>query len=161
MSKLYTSLFLLMLINKLFANNNEYVIEIDNPKFRKISVAIPNPIKNISNDSFKIQDKDIRSKMTMYLSFTGLFRTMDYAAYRDIKIDSISTSNFIRKSKHLKWKDIGVDCLVLTQVKSLAKEKYRIMLRAIDINKGKNISSYTFSIENKNIKTVNFEIEIC
>lgn len=115
------------------------IVNIDNPSFRKLVVALPDFEVSDPNDKELVQlAKEGPVELGRLLQFSGLFNILNAAGYSDIKLGSTAGKD-VRGMEGVEtpaWKRIGVESLT---VGDLARDgaDITISLRTADINQNK------------------------
>jgi TolB protein len=129
------------------------VVNIDSPQFREVVAAIPDfAVNKLSNDAeTKAVAVEANQELQRLLDFTGIFKIMGGAAYRDLlaKPDPKWFSDEgIGSVNLLDWKTVGVESLTLAEVSKEQAGYWSIMIRTIDVGRrevlvGKKYSQIT------------------
>jgi len=134
-----------------WAQDSPMIVNIDNPNFRKLIVAVPNfVVEASSDDEIKALAKDGADQLSRLLNFSGLFNIMGEAAYKDLiksNFKSDSQANGAQQGMegidHLQWKGIGVESLTVGELKR-SKEGLTVLLRTLDVYRGKLVVGKRF-----------------
>jgi TolB protein len=116
------------------------VVNIDSPLFREVVAAIPAfSVHKASMDSeTKAVAAQANTELHRLLEFTGIFKLMSEAAYKDIvlKYDpAIFSEQGIGTANLLEWKTIGVESLTLAEFSREAGATWSLAIRTIDIGR--------------------------
>lgn len=128
------------------------VVNIDNPNFRKLVVAIPDfKLPLDADDQLKRLAKEGPEELGRLLNFSGLFNIMANAGFQEIMtkqaqqpIGSLAPSG-LEGIDLPSWKAIGVESLTVGELSREAPKELTIALRTIDINQGKLILGKKYS----------------
>ncbi len=95
-----------------YSTNPVLSINIDNPKFRPLKIAIP----SFGTDA---EANKARTEMARLMEFTGLFKVVPESAYQDIakNIGAAATTSGLTGVNLPQWKGLGVEALIVGQVK--------------------------------------------
>lgn len=144
-SLLFMVLLLQMLAPSGFAQpgKSAMIVNIDNPNFRKLIVAIPEfQIAADADDELRALAKEGPQQLSRLLNFSGLFNIIGEAAYKDIakKGASAAPATGARQGLEgvdpLQWKAIGVESLTIGELKREGG-LLNVVLRTVDIYRGK------------------------
>jgi TolB protein len=120
------------------------IVNIDNPNFRKLVMAIPTfEIKGADASQYADLAKRGSSELGRLLTFSGLFNVMAEDAYKGIKSQSKPQNPVLGQQEKkglegvdvLQWKALGTESLTLGEIADDGG-KMAITLRTIDINRG-------------------------
>ena len=140
-------------------NNDELVVNIDNPNFRRLVVAIPAFTRQNSADSDlakKIQELS-REKLPALINFSGLFNQMTDSAYSELLEGVYRDNKATQSAQWLKnyqgisgenlvfWKNLGVEGVVLASIGEDGKNGVYVILKIYDIAHGKEIQAKLIS----------------
>lgn len=131
------------------------VVNIDSPQFREVVAAIPEfAVSKTSNDAeTKTVASEASRELARILNFTGLFKIMSDAAYKDFMAKSdpkwfsdqgVSTLNL------LEWKTIGVESLTLAEVSREKAGSWTILIRTIDVGRREVLVGKKYTEVNRN-----------
>ncbi len=139
--------------------NDELVVNIDNPNFRRLVIALPAFTRESSADSDlaeKLEELS-KEKLPALINFSGLFNQMDESAYEGI-LSNIYKENKVKESadwlKNYKvmsgdslstWKNLGVEGVVLASIGENRKSGVYIIVKIYDIAHGKEIKAKLIS----------------
>jgi TolB protein len=122
------------------AGASEIVVNIDSPQFREVVAAIPAFAVNIatSDSDTKAVALEARTELQRLLEFTGVFKLMSEAAFKDIvqKVPpQIFSETGIGAISTLEWKAIGIESLTLAEVSREGADTWSLAIRTIDIGR--------------------------
>lgn len=131
------------------------VVNIDNPTFRKLILAVPLFQKGMETDpAFLDLVKQGEQDFNGLLKFTGLFNIMSTSASPTV---SSSTSTDLMASRAhivgfgdidtLYWKTIGVESLIIVQLSRQPDKSIRVSMRTADLNQLKPVLNDEFVIK--------------
>ena len=135
----------------LFGENSTdpLIVNIDNPNFRKLVVAIPEFVAPAGDENLKKIGINAATDLSRMLAFSGLFNIISATAYKDLMAKYLNdTANrkklFAEQQKGLQgvdvvqWKALGVESLTFATV---AKDAGGLVLslRTVDINRSELI----------------------
>lgn len=161
----YSTLRLLVLLTTslapslLWGVNSSYVINIDNPSYRRLIVGVPEPeIQPATDSELSALSRQIQSEMLHLLEFTNLFRVLGRDAFLGKSVTSLKGA-----AKHSagddqvlieRWRATGVEGL--TQGRLLRQATgLRLELWTIDMGQNKRILSKAYRLWGaKDIKRV-------
>ena len=141
-----------------FAQGKPMIVNIDNPNFRKLVIAIPDfEAPKDADDELRRLAKEGADQLGRLLNFSGLFNVMGKAAYDDIlkKMKGAGAAKDLRKGMDgidlVQWKSIGVESLSVGQI---MRDGSGIVLglRTADIYRGKLVLGKKYT----KIKTQDF-----
>lgn len=127
------------------------IINISNPNFRKLIVALPDLEAEGGAKDVEELAKSGPVELGQLLKFSGLFNVLDKTAYP--KMDGEKSKNKNDKAATLKglegvdlvqWKAIGVDSLTTGSIKKEAAT-FTLTLKTVDINRGELVLGKVFS----------------
>lgn len=137
-----------------YSNYGQVILNIDSPSFRRLVVANPQFAIEPSSD-MRLEKLALKTaeELGQLLEFTGYFKVMDPAGYKDLvgKIPNKS-AKFIPGFEgldYLKWKALGVESLNNGKLIRTNEGDIRLELRTADFNKGNRVlgKAYTISQE--------------
>jgi len=138
---------LTLLVSGTLARSAPIIVNIDNPSFRKLVVALPEFEVSDPNDAELVRfAKEGPIEIGRLLSFSGLFNILNAAAYSNIKIGS-TVGKDVRAMEGidaLQWKQIGVESLTVGELIRDSGD-ITISLRTGDINQNKLIVGKKYS----------------
>ncbi|NRA44959.1 MAG: PD40 domain-containing protein [Oligoflexales bacterium] len=129
------------------------VVDIDNPKFRKLVVATPSfTVSPQSDKNLTNWGKKASEDLAKLLEFSGYFRIIDQLAYQGIKSaqgskPAKSTIAGFEGYNFLEWKSIGVESLTVGSINRQEDGSYRIELRTADLNKGERLVGKAYTVK--------------
>lgn len=137
-----------------FAQEQPLIVNIDNPNFRKLIVAVPDfQIENPDGEMAQISQKGA-AELQELLNFSGLFNVISEKAYTDLmakmRKDKAFSDIVMGSGGNLKgidvpqWKAIGVESLTLGQL-GKDKDGYTLAIRTVDINRSQTILGKKYS----------------
>jgi TolB protein len=131
--------FFVLLMSGTAAFSAPIIVNIDNPSFRKLVVALPVfEVSNPDDAELARLAKEGPAELGRLLGFSGLFNILNEAAYSNIKIGS-SIGKEVRAMEGidaLAWKQIGVESLTVGELVRDGGD-ITISLRTGDINQNK------------------------
>jgi TolB protein len=133
------------------AKSSPLVVNIDNPNFRKLIVAVPNfVVDENGDDELRKLAKDGATQLSRLLNFSGLFNIIGEAAYKDLiksgfkaEGKSVGAKKGLEGINHLQWKGIGVESLTIGEIKR-ESGSFTVLLRTVDIYRGKLVVGKRF-----------------
>lgn len=122
------------------ASNSPIIVNIDNPDFRRLIIAIPAfQVEDAASENTKQASNEGAKELSRLLEFSGLFNFISEDAYGGLvkSINSkVGSSNDALAGVDLKqWKSLGVESLTLGSLKE-ENNTMTLEIRTIDINKG-------------------------
>jgi TolB protein len=125
------------------------VVNIDNPNFRKILAATPLFFLDPKSASPEGVDMAAQgsNEFSRLLNFSGLFNTMDSAAFKDIMVKANErwyVDSSIKSVDLTVWKTISVEALTLGML-SQNNGQWTLTIRTIDIARGEIIAGKKYS----------------
>ncbi|MCX6117097.1 MAG: hypothetical protein NT027_06125 [Proteobacteria bacterium] len=144
----------LVFLCQFLVNSNSYagpalIVNIDSPNFRKILSATPNfylDSKSRSPDGIEISESGAR-EFSRLLTFTGLFNTMDSAAFADIMTkasESWYTDSVVKPTDLAIWKAISAESLTLGML-SFDAGQWTLSIKTIDVARGEVVVGKKYS----------------
>jgi TolB protein len=132
------------------------IVNIDNPSFRKLVIAVPQfrLEQNSSSDTQKVA-ADAHQELNRLLNFTSMFNIMSETAYDDLMKKLYATLPFqgldrgIEAVDPLQWKALGIESLTLGDI-AMASGGYTIALSTFDTNRREVLLSRKFTKVRKN-----------
>ena len=140
--------------NSFAASNGdgEIIINIDNPNFRRLVVAMPTTRESsASGDLAKRIEIYSREKLPTLINFFGLFNIMSESAYGDMlekiyEIEKASSSaewlksyDAMKGDRLSEWKNVGVEGVVLASIGKNRKHGTYVIVKIFDVASGKEI----------------------
>lgn len=120
--------------NILFANSPQLIVNIDNPNFRKLVIALPDfKVSDSSDERLNNLAKEGSLELGRLLNYSGLFNIMGKAAYKDILNRPVPQAiKGLEGVDAVQWKAIGVESLTIGE---LARDgtNYSITFRTVDV----------------------------
>ena len=116
------------------------IVNIDNPNFRKLAVAVPVfHVSGASQPEVQQIARDGAAELARLLAFTGMFSVMSEDAYKEIAAKmhahpGMASAQGLEGVEVLQWKGIGVESLTVGDVTQEA-DGLTFNLRTVDINK--------------------------
>lgn len=149
----FAVLFLISINERANSENNTIVVDIDNPKFRKLVVATPSfNVSPQSDSNLQIWGKKAAESLASLLDFSGYFKVIDPIAYQGIvssksaKAGGGAVAGF-EGYDFLEWKSIGVESLMVGSINRQKDSSYRIELRTADLNKGQRLVGKAYTVK--------------
>lgn len=127
-----------------------FVINIDNPNFRKLVAAVPKFATEGRADAATIGLADRGAKeLSSLLSFSGVFNVMSKNAYSGAakSLAGVKPSGARKQLEgidQVQWKSLGVESLTVGELKKTGST-YELSLRTIDIYRGKLVIGKKYS----------------
>lgn len=115
------------------------IVNIDNPSFRKLVVAIPVFTVAPGDPELERLASEGPDELARLLNFSGLFNIMAQAAYQDLGKKGSSgaaASKGLEGVDLVQWKGIGVESLTIGEL-TRENGQIAVALRTVDINLGK------------------------
>ena len=114
------------------------VVNIDSPQFREVVAAIPDfAVRRDSSDAeSKAVASEANAELQRLLNFTGIFKFMGQAAYKDLMAranESWFSEQGVGTVNLLEWKTVGVESLTLAEVSRDGSGSWTLMIRTIDV----------------------------
>jgi TolB protein len=120
------------------AFSNPVMIDINNPKFRQLIVAIPPGDSSKTVDTVAQQfTRQSASELQRLLEFSAYFRIIKEEAYRELLQPAKSNPTPSAASEFAGWKTLGIDAMISNQVVKESDGSYSVDLSAIDILQGR------------------------
>lgn len=128
-------------------------ININNPKFRKLIVAIPSFTINTPEPSKNISwAKSLGSeRIQKLLEFSGIFRPVEGSVYLDLLKSPISSDTKDEDIDFKSWRALNIEAVVQGKV-IVNSDRLTIEVFTIDIAAGKKILGKRFNIANSQAK---------
>lgn len=138
------------------------IVNIDNPNFRKLTVAVPNFIVTNDGDTeLKSLAREGSFELSNLLKFSGLFNVLGISAYQELA-DKLKETLAADKAKLLTkpskpgmegvdasvWKGVGVESLTVAEIEREDKEIV-LSIRTVDINRNEPVIGKRFRKINK------------
>ena len=116
------------------------VVNIDNPQFREVVAAIPDfALRRDSADAESLAfASEANGELQRLLNFTGIFKLMGQAAYKDLMAHSKESwfaDQGIGSVNLLEWKTVGVEALTLAEVSRDGGGTWTLVIRTIDVGR--------------------------
>ena len=114
------------------------VVNIDSPQFREVVAALPSfgLAKSATDSETKAVAQEANNELQRLLLFTGIFKLMGEAAYKDL-MDKAEPSWFngqgIAGINLVEWKSLGVESLTFAEVSRDQGSSWSIIIRTIDV----------------------------
>lgn len=125
------------------AAKDSYIINIDQPSFRKLVVGVPQFATDKSKELVELAQQG-QNELIRLLKFTRLFNIIDSAAF-----SGYDTSKFDFESvNQTNWKALGVESVILVDLKREG-QRFRLELRTTDINHGKQILGKAYTMNSR------------
>jgi len=149
MKYLFLTVIIFLNIGSKLSAYTPLVVDIDNPNFRKLTVALPKFFVDGSGKELKDLAKKGPEELSRLLVFSGLFNVMSDSAYSDLIVKMEKKS----KGKQIKllgddlgktgidiqqWKALSVESLTYAKISKESGE-YTLEIRTIDLNRNKLI----------------------
>ncbi|MCB9228873.1 MAG: PD40 domain-containing protein [Deltaproteobacteria bacterium] len=142
--KMFQGSLLLCLMSQASANIQPIVINIDNPKFRKLVTAIPEMTVSPDQKDMTGHGARLSKRLSQLLEFSGYFRILREAGLRGMtetrttRADPDKIAGF-EKEDLRQWQAIGVESLTIGRLIRLPQGTYRLELRSADISAGQRL----------------------
>ncbi len=125
------------------------VVNIDSPNFRKILSATPAFYVDPKSASPETQEMAVSGaeELSRLLNFSGLFNTMDSAAFKDVMVKSNESWYTDTSAKGVDlavWKAISAESLTLGML-SFNGTSWTLVIRTIDVSRGEVIVGKKYS----------------
>jgi TolB protein len=134
-------LIILSLFSDLFfqeANAAGIVVNIDSPQFREVVAAVP--AFSIGDDQSDKETRELAdqasSELQRLLSFTGIFKVMSDAAFKDLTArvkPAWYRDQGSSESSLPEWKNIGVESLTIAEFSREKGASWSLIIRTIDV----------------------------
>lgn len=130
------------------------IVNIDNPNFRKLVVAVPDLVAPPNSDP-ELQKLSVEAstELKRLLNFCGLFNVMDPQAYKDL----MKTVKFDGSASGLEgidlaaWKGLGIESLTIGEIMRDGKD-LQLAMRTVDVYQGKLLVGKKYTkVESKNL----------
>ena len=143
------------------ARASDFVVNIDSPQFREVVAAIPQfAVKSESagDAETKAMALEANAELNRILEFTGIFKLMSSAAYKDI-LEKLPAQTYsepgISSANLLEWKTIGVESLTLAEISRDPANTWNLAIRTIDVGRREVLVGKKYTqISRNQIKTV-------
>ena len=118
-------------------SNSKLQINIDNPEFRPLVIAIPD-VERIGDES---ESSDgLKSELQYLLEFSGMFKVVGTKVYSHLNKGNLYSA--YSPKVHGSWKQLGVEGLVLA-AKEVSGEKITYRVKVIDIATQRMVLDYS------------------
>lgn len=153
---------LLLLTGPAFAEDPALIVNIDNPKFRKLVMAVPDfALEEKADADLQAISKEGAEEMSRLLNFCGLFNVMGQAGYAELipsqsqlAVVGVAPKRGLDGIDIPQWKSIGAESLTLGEITKTGST-YVIALRTADIFRGRLVLGKKYSnVKRNEVKTV-------
>lgn len=131
------------------------IVNIDNPNFRKLVVAVPELIVAPEGDpELKRLATEASEELKRLFTFCGLFNVMDAAAYKDLMKNAKAGGSpaGLEGIELPSWKAIGIESLTVGEISRDGKD-LQLAMRTADVYQGKLLVGKKYSkVEGRHLK---------
>lgn len=136
---LFVSCLVFANFNSAFGSSSRLQINIDNPKFRPLVLALPE-LENKGGWGTSGIISEFQSELSRLLNFSGLFKIMAANAHSHLKASELENGGSIKTAA---WNNLGVEGVVIGSV-SKESSGYKFDVKVFDITNGKILVSKTY-----------------
>ena len=133
------------------------VINIDNPRFRRLVAAVPVFEVKPASPGLEAFGNKFASELNRLLEFTGYFKALREAGLKGMSVTKKETSTPTGKQipgfegvDLRQWQGIGVETLTMGKLLRQTDNSYRLELRTADINRGVGVVGKAYTLKSLN-----------
>lgn len=143
-------------VSTLLANTKPIIINIDNPKFRKLVTAVPVLETDPGGPGMESFGNKFAVELRRYMEFSGFFKVLREAGLKGLEKKSASLSPAALKIAGFEgidlrqWQAIGVESLTVGKLIRQKDGKYRLELRTADVTRDVRVLGKAYTLDQLN-----------
>ena len=131
----------------------DYIINIDNPSYRKLIAGVP-AFESSEPDDADMQQlaSQAQEELIRLLKFTDLFNVMHKSVFSGMKLRKPPVGKGIPGFVDVDvsdWKGLGIESLTMGKLIRQSSSKYRIEVRTADLNRGHMVLGKAYTMTSK------------